>query len=78
MKGELAEAERVLHQALRLAHQSDDRRAIVYTYSMVMPRQGWWQHPARCRPARGRAVPEGPGTSIMVLGSCVRKDERWR
>uniref|UniRef100_A0A8B9CCA6 Tetratricopeptide repeat protein 19, mitochondrial n=1 Tax=Anser brachyrhynchus TaxID=132585 RepID=A0A8B9CCA6_9AVES len=45
MKGELAEAERVLHQALHLAHQSDDRRAIVYTYSMVMPRQGWWQHP---------------------------------
>ncbi|XP_035416877.1 tetratricopeptide repeat protein 19, mitochondrial isoform X2 [Cygnus atratus] len=35
MKGELAEAERVLHQALRLAHQSDDRRAIVYTYSMM-------------------------------------------
>uniref|UniRef100_A0A8B9CBK3 Tetratricopeptide repeat protein 19, mitochondrial n=1 Tax=Anser brachyrhynchus TaxID=132585 RepID=A0A8B9CBK3_9AVES len=34
MKGELAEAERVLHQALHLAHQSDDRRAIVYTYSM--------------------------------------------
>uniref|UniRef100_A0A8B9DYN9 Tetratricopeptide repeat protein 19, mitochondrial n=1 Tax=Anser cygnoides TaxID=8845 RepID=A0A8B9DYN9_ANSCY len=56
MKGELAEAERVLHQALRLAHQSDDRRAIVYTYSMVMPRQGWWQHPARCRPKSNSCI----------------------
>lgn len=48
MKGELGEAERFLHQALHLAHQADDRRAIVYTYSMVTP--------ARCCPARGRAV----------------------
>ncbi|XP_071621007.1 tetratricopeptide repeat protein 19, mitochondrial isoform X1 [Heliangelus exortis] len=35
MKGELAEAERVLHQALRLSHRSDNRKAIVYTYSMM-------------------------------------------
>uniref|UniRef100_A0A663FCJ4 Tetratricopeptide repeat domain 19 n=1 Tax=Aquila chrysaetos chrysaetos TaxID=223781 RepID=A0A663FCJ4_AQUCH len=35
MKGELGEAERVLHQALRLSHQSDNRKAIVYTYSMM-------------------------------------------
>uniref|UniRef100_A0A663MFB1 Tetratricopeptide repeat protein 19, mitochondrial n=1 Tax=Athene cunicularia TaxID=194338 RepID=A0A663MFB1_ATHCN len=35
MKGELGEAERVLHQALRLSHQADNRKAIVYTYSMV-------------------------------------------
>ncbi|XP_035198861.1 tetratricopeptide repeat protein 19, mitochondrial [Oxyura jamaicensis] len=35
IKGELGEAEKFLHQALRLAHQSDDRRAIVYTYSMM-------------------------------------------
>ncbi|POI28923.1 hypothetical protein CIB84_007328 [Bambusicola thoracicus] len=34
MKGELGEAERLLHQALRLAHQADNRRAIVYTYSL--------------------------------------------
>ncbi|XP_052659066.1 tetratricopeptide repeat protein 19, mitochondrial isoform X1 [Harpia harpyja] len=35
MKGELGEAERVLHQALRLSHQSDNRKAIAYTYSMA-------------------------------------------
>ncbi|XP_072737943.1 tetratricopeptide repeat protein 19, mitochondrial isoform X2 [Ciconia boyciana] len=35
MKGELGEAEQVLHQALRLSHQSDNRKAIVYTYSMM-------------------------------------------
>ncbi|NXG62464.1 TTC19 protein, partial [Hemiprocne comata] len=35
MKGELGEAERLLHQALRLSHQSDNRKAIVYTYSMM-------------------------------------------
>ncbi|XP_052659067.1 tetratricopeptide repeat protein 19, mitochondrial isoform X2 [Harpia harpyja] len=35
MKGELGEAERVLHQALRLSHQSDNRKAIAYTYSMM-------------------------------------------
>ncbi|XP_014808624.1 PREDICTED: tetratricopeptide repeat protein 19, mitochondrial isoform X2 [Calidris pugnax] len=35
MKGELGEAERVLHQALRLSHQSDNRKAIIYTYSMM-------------------------------------------
>ncbi|NXD82766.1 TTC19 protein, partial [Halcyon senegalensis] len=35
MKGELEEAEKILHQALRLSHQSDNRKAIVYTYSMM-------------------------------------------
>ncbi|KAM6242443.1 tetratricopeptide repeat protein 19, mitochondrial isoform 2-T2 [Porphyrio hochstetteri] len=35
MKGELAEADQFLHQALRLSHQSDNRNAIVYTYSMM-------------------------------------------
>ncbi|XP_061868070.1 tetratricopeptide repeat protein 19, mitochondrial isoform X5 [Colius striatus] len=35
MKGELGEAERLLHQALRLSHESDNRRAIIYTYSMM-------------------------------------------
>lgn len=42
MKGELGEADRVLHQALRLSHQADNRDAIVYTYSMVSElRAGW-------------------------------------
>ncbi|KAM6338288.1 tetratricopeptide repeat protein 19, mitochondrial isoform 3-T3 [Alca torda] len=35
MKGELGEADRLLHQALRLSHQADNRKAIVYTYSMA-------------------------------------------
>ncbi|NXW31203.1 TTC19 protein, partial [Phaetusa simplex] len=35
MKGELGEADRLLHQALRLSHQADNRKAIVYTYSMM-------------------------------------------
>eukprot|EP00076_Gallus_gallus_P027882 XP_015151329.1 tetratricopeptide repeat protein 19, mitochondrial isoform X3 [Gallus gallus] len=35
MKGELGEAERLLHQALRLAHQADNRRAVIYTYSLM-------------------------------------------
>ncbi|XP_051492108.1 tetratricopeptide repeat protein 19, mitochondrial isoform X2 [Apus apus] len=35
MKGELREAERLLHRALRLSHRSDNRKAIVYTYSMM-------------------------------------------
>ncbi|XP_032563787.1 tetratricopeptide repeat protein 19, mitochondrial isoform X2 [Chiroxiphia lanceolata] len=35
MKGELAEAERLLHQALRLSHQEDNRQAIAYTYSVM-------------------------------------------
>ncbi|XP_042647504.1 tetratricopeptide repeat protein 19, mitochondrial isoform X3 [Tyto alba] len=35
MKGELGEAEQVLHQALRLSQQSENRKAIVYTYSMM-------------------------------------------
>ncbi|XP_030328500.1 tetratricopeptide repeat protein 19, mitochondrial isoform X2 [Strigops habroptila] len=35
MKGELGEAEKLLHEALRLSHQSDNRKAIIYTYSMM-------------------------------------------
>ncbi|XP_056362671.1 tetratricopeptide repeat protein 19, mitochondrial [Oenanthe melanoleuca] len=35
MKGELAQAEQLLHQALRRAHQQDNRQAIIYTYSMM-------------------------------------------
>lgn len=35
MKGELSEAERLLHRALHLAHQADNRRAIIYTYSTM-------------------------------------------
>uniref|UniRef100_A0A8C6ZMN6 Tetratricopeptide repeat protein 19, mitochondrial n=1 Tax=Nothoprocta perdicaria TaxID=30464 RepID=A0A8C6ZMN6_NOTPE len=35
MKGELAEAERLLHQALRLSHEAGDARAIAYTYSTM-------------------------------------------
>lgn len=35
MKGELAEAEQLLHQALRRAHREENRQAIIYTYSMV-------------------------------------------
>uniref|UniRef100_A0A8C8BDP3 Tetratricopeptide repeat protein 19, mitochondrial n=1 Tax=Otus sunia TaxID=257818 RepID=A0A8C8BDP3_9STRI len=55
MKGELGEAEQVLHQALRLSHQSDNRKAIVYTYSMVKaPGGGGWpgRPPARGGPCR--------------------------
>ncbi|XP_064379282.1 tetratricopeptide repeat protein 19, mitochondrial isoform X3 [Dromaius novaehollandiae] len=35
MKGELGEAERALHQALRLSHQAGNGKAIAYTYSMA-------------------------------------------
>nr|XP_025957170.1 tetratricopeptide repeat protein 19, mitochondrial isoform X4 [Dromaius novaehollandiae] len=35
MKGELGEAERALHQALRLSHQAGNGKAIAYTYSMM-------------------------------------------
>ncbi|XP_042735819.1 tetratricopeptide repeat protein 19, mitochondrial isoform X1 [Lagopus leucura] len=35
MKGELDEADRLLHRALRLAQQADNRRAIIYTYSTM-------------------------------------------
>ncbi|NXA35293.1 TTC19 protein, partial [Eudromia elegans] len=35
MKGELAEAERLLHQALRLSHEAGSAKALAYTYSMV-------------------------------------------
>ncbi|XP_067421961.1 tetratricopeptide repeat protein 19, mitochondrial isoform X2 [Emydura macquarii macquarii] len=35
MKGEHEEAERILHQALRLSHQSDNKKAIIYTYDLM-------------------------------------------
>ncbi|NWI12160.1 TTC19 protein, partial [Crypturellus soui] len=35
MKGELAEAERLLHRALRLAHEAGNAKAVVYTYSTM-------------------------------------------
>ncbi|XP_037736332.1 tetratricopeptide repeat protein 19, mitochondrial isoform X4 [Chelonia mydas] len=35
MKGELEEAERILHEAIRLSHQSDNKRAIIYTYDLA-------------------------------------------
>ncbi|KAM8797478.1 tetratricopeptide repeat protein 19, mitochondrial isoform 1-T1 [Eudromia elegans] len=35
MKGELAEAERLLHQALRLSHEAGSAKALAYTYSMM-------------------------------------------
>uniref|UniRef100_A0A8C3I6N5 Tetratricopeptide repeat protein 19, mitochondrial n=1 Tax=Chrysemys picta bellii TaxID=8478 RepID=A0A8C3I6N5_CHRPI len=36
MKGELEEAERILHEAVRLSHQSDNKKAIIYTYDLVI------------------------------------------
>ncbi|OCT91159.1 hypothetical protein XELAEV_18014215mg [Xenopus laevis] len=35
MKGEMEEAEEVLHQALNLAHKSGSTRAIIYTYDLM-------------------------------------------
>ncbi|XP_053223612.1 tetratricopeptide repeat protein 19, mitochondrial [Podarcis raffonei] len=35
MKGELEEAERLLHEAARLSHQSDNKQAIIYTYDTM-------------------------------------------
>uniref|UniRef100_A0A8C8S8I0 Tetratricopeptide repeat protein 19, mitochondrial n=1 Tax=Pelusios castaneus TaxID=367368 RepID=A0A8C8S8I0_9SAUR len=35
MKGELEEAERILHEALRLSHQSDNKKAVIYTYDLM-------------------------------------------
>ncbi|XP_039419031.1 tetratricopeptide repeat protein 19, mitochondrial [Corvus cornix cornix] len=35
VKGELAQAEQLLHQALRRAQQEENRQAIIYTYSMM-------------------------------------------
>ncbi|XP_053131472.1 tetratricopeptide repeat protein 19, mitochondrial isoform X5 [Hemicordylus capensis] len=35
MKGELQEAERILHEAARLSHQSDNKAAIIYTYDTM-------------------------------------------
>ncbi|XP_061461229.1 tetratricopeptide repeat protein 19, mitochondrial isoform X3 [Rhineura floridana] len=35
MKGELEEAERLLHEAAGLSHQSDNKKAIIYTYDTM-------------------------------------------
>ncbi|XP_075450286.1 tetratricopeptide repeat protein 19, mitochondrial isoform X1 [Ascaphus truei] len=35
MKGEMEEAEEILHQALHLAQQSDSKRGIIYTYDLM-------------------------------------------
>ncbi|XP_048374620.1 tetratricopeptide repeat protein 19, mitochondrial isoform X3 [Sphaerodactylus townsendi] len=35
MKGELEEAERLLHEAARLSHQSDNKNGIIYTYDTM-------------------------------------------
>ncbi|KAM4701863.1 tetratricopeptide repeat protein 19, mitochondrial [Discoglossus pictus] len=35
MKGEMDEAETLLHQALQMAQQSDSRRAVTYTYDLM-------------------------------------------
>ncbi|XP_015277532.1 PREDICTED: tetratricopeptide repeat protein 19, mitochondrial isoform X2 [Gekko japonicus] len=35
MKGELEEAERLLHEAARLSHQSNNRNGIIYTYDTM-------------------------------------------
>ncbi|KAM4886849.1 tetratricopeptide repeat protein 19, mitochondrial isoform 1-T1 [Sylvia borin] len=35
VRGELAEAEQLLHQALRRAHREENRQAVIYTYSMM-------------------------------------------
>ena len=52
MKGELGEAEWLLHQALRLAHQADNRRAVIYTYSLVTRRGGERWEPGTAASAR--------------------------
>lgn len=35
MKGELDEADRILHEAARRSHELDNKNAIIYTYDMV-------------------------------------------
>lgn len=35
MKGEFKDADHILHQAIRLAHQSNNTQAIIYTYDMA-------------------------------------------
>ncbi|XP_069471327.1 tetratricopeptide repeat protein 19, mitochondrial isoform X2 [Ambystoma mexicanum] len=35
MKGELEDAEQILHQAAHLAHKSDNKKAIIYTYDLM-------------------------------------------
>lgn len=46
MKDEPEEAELILHDALRLAYQSDNKKAITYTYDLVtLPTnlRRWWR-----------------------------------
>lgn len=89
MKGELGEADRLLHQALRLSHQADNRKAIVYTYSMVGVRGVWAQRGTSCSVMapvglghagrrRGAAVPfagvYSPVLGLEVAGEAVA----WR
>ncbi|XP_064892455.1 tetratricopeptide repeat protein 19, mitochondrial isoform X2 [Columba livia] len=64
MKGELGEADRILHEALRLSHQADNRDAIVYTYSMVSELRAGW----RCREKEERLC----GASALSVSS------RWQ
>lgn len=41
MKDELEEAELILHDALRLAFKSDNKKAITYTYDLVTLLTSW-------------------------------------
>lgn len=60
MKGELDEAERLLHRALRLAQQADNRRAVIYTYSTVTSRGGEpWQPRTAAELQRCLSFPDG-------------------
>lgn len=50
MKDEPEEAELILHEALRLAIQSDNKKAIIYTYDLVTHVTNlshWWRVDAR-------------------------------
>lgn len=50
MKDEPEEAELILHDALRLAYQSDNKKAITYTYDLVTLLTNlshWWRVNAR-------------------------------
>lgn len=42
MKDEPEEAELILHDALRLAYQSDNKKAITYTYDLVIHNLSHW------------------------------------
>lgn len=47
MKDEPEEAELILHEALRLAIQSNKKKAIIYTYDLVTNLSHWWRVDAR-------------------------------